>query len=90
MDIYHSDLAAGLRTNLCSIPNSVPISSEKGWNVDELLEMMWDKLDLKRIYTKPKGQQPDYTAPVVLRAGQNTVEDFVRSRSPCIWIEDFC
>lgn len=64
---------------LYRIPNSVPISSEKGWNVDELLEMMWIKLDLKRIYTKPKGQQPDYTAPVVLRSGQNTVEDFCRS-----------
>lgn len=40
---------------LYRIPNSVPISSEKGWNIDELLEMMWEKLDLKRIYTKPKG-----------------------------------
>lgn len=50
--------------------------------------MMWTKLDLKRIYTKPKGQQPDYTAPVVLRAGQNTVEDFVRSpRSPLSGLE---
>ncbi|TGZ82562.1 developmentally regulated GTP-binding protein 1 [Ascodesmis nigricans] len=64
---------------LYRIPNSVPISSEKGWNVDELLEMMWEKLDLKRIYTKPKGQQPDYTAPVVLRAGTCTVEDFCRA-----------
>ncbi|KAI5793931.1 P-loop containing nucleoside triphosphate hydrolase protein [Peziza echinospora] len=59
--------------------NSVPISSEKGWNVDELLEMMWSKLDLKRIYTKPKGKSPDYSSPVVLRASQCTVEDFCRS-----------
>ena len=27
-------------------------------------------------YTKPKGQLPDYTAPVVLANGKNTVEDF--------------
>lgn len=64
---------------LYRIPNSVPISSEKGWNVDELLEMMWEKLNLKRIYTKPKGQSPDYTSPVVLRSGACTVEDFCRS-----------
>ena len=27
-------------------------------------------------YTKPKGQLPDYTAPVVLKGGRNSVEDF--------------
>lgn len=62
---------------LYRIPNAVPISSEHGWNIDELLEMMWEKLNLRRIYTKPKGRAPDYTAPVVLRASGCTVEDFV-------------
>lgn len=38
---------------------------------------MWEKLNLKRVYTKPKGRQPDYSAPVVLRANRCTVEDFV-------------
>lgn len=59
------------------IPNAVPISSEHGWNVDELMEAMWDKLNLVRVYTKPKGKQPDYTQPVVLRSSRCTVEDFV-------------
>lgn len=27
-------------------------------------------------YTKPKGQLPDYSAPVVLTRGKTTVEDF--------------
>ena len=27
-------------------------------------------------YTKPKGQLPDYEAPVVLKASQTSVEDF--------------
>lgn len=62
---------------LYRIPNACPISSEHGWNVDELLEMMWDKLNLRRVYTKPKGRAPDYSAPVVLRASGSTVEDFV-------------
>lgn len=67
---------------LYRIPNACPISSEHGWNVDELLEQMWDKLNLRRIYTKPKGKAPDYTAPVVLRRNACTVEDFVRSIPP--------
>jgi ribosome-interacting GTPase 1 len=62
---------------LYRIPNSVPISSEHGWNVDELLELMWDRLNLVRVYTKPKGRLPDYDSPVVLRSNRCTVEDFV-------------
>lgn len=65
---------------LYRIPNACPISSEHGWNIDELLEQMWEKLNLVRVYTKPKGKMPDYTAPVVLRSTACTVEDFV-SRS---------
>ncbi|KAK9248174.1 P-loop containing nucleoside triphosphate hydrolase protein [Lipomyces tetrasporus] len=61
---------------LYRIPNAVPISSEHGWNVDELLEMMWEKLNLVRVYTKPKGQPPDYEQPIVLRQGHCTVEHF--------------
>jgi uncharacterized protein len=75
---------------LYRIPNACPISAEHGWNVDELLEQMWEKLNLRRIYTKPKGKQPDYTAPVVLRSSACTVEDFVstsgsstNSPAPC-------
>ncbi|KAH9828855.1 Ribosome-interacting GTPase 1 [Teratosphaeria destructans] len=64
---------------LYRIPNACPISSEHGWNVDELMEQMWEKLRLKRIYTKPKGKLPDYTAPVVLKNGRDTVEDFCNS-----------
>ena len=62
---------------LYRIPNACPISSEHGWNVDELLELMWEKLNLRRVYTKPKGRMPDYSAPVVLRSNACTVEDFV-------------
>lgn len=64
---------------LYRIPNACPISAEHGWNVDELLEQMWEKLILRRIYTKPKGKSPDYSQPVVLRKNACTVEDFVSS-----------
>lgn len=65
---------------LYRIPHAVPISSEHGWNLDELMEAMWEKLALRRVYTKPKGKAPDYSAPVVLRANKSTVEDFVSTR----------
>jgi len=58
------------------VQHCVPISAHHKWNFDDLLEMMWQYLALVRIYTKPKGQLPDYDAPIVLKAGQTTVEDF--------------
>lgn len=70
---------------LYRIPNACPISSEHGWNVDELLEQMWDKLNLRRVYTKPKGKMPDYSAPVVLRSTACTVEDFVSLVRRVMW-----
>jgi len=65
---------------LYRIPNACPISAEHGWNVDELLEQMWEKLNLVRVYTRPKGKLPDYSAPVVLRSNACTVEDFVSTK----------
>ncbi|KAF9646764.1 P-loop containing nucleoside triphosphate hydrolase protein [Thelephora ganbajun] len=61
---------------LYKIPHSVPISSKEWLNVDELIERMWHDLDLVRVYTKPRGAAPDYSAPVVLRQGKCTVQDF--------------
>jgi len=58
------------------IPHTVPISADLKWNMDELLETMWEYLNLTRIFTKPKGQLPDYSAPVVLHTERRSVEDF--------------
>ncbi|KAK2100633.1 GTP-binding protein [Saguinus oedipus] len=58
------------------VPHCVPLSAHHGWNLDDLLEKIWDYLKLVRIYTKPKGQLPDYTSPVVLPYSRTTVEDF--------------
>jgi hypothetical protein len=35
-------------------------------NFDRLLAKMWEEMGLVRVYTKPQGQQPDFTDPVVL------------------------
>jgi small GTP-binding protein len=61
---------------LDQIPNYVLVSAHKLWNLDELLERIWEKMDLLRIYTKPKGQVPDYEAPVILPRTKSKVEDF--------------
>lgn len=61
------------------IPHAVPVSAHHEWNFDDLLEKSWEYLNLLRIYTKPKGQLPDYNAPVVLRRSHARVEDFCNS-----------
>ncbi|KAJ1454587.1 P-loop containing nucleoside triphosphate hydrolase protein [Pelagophyceae sp. CCMP2097] len=58
------------------MPNYVPISSLDGWNIDELMEAIWEKCNMLRVYTKPRGQIPDYDEPVVLHANGPTVEQF--------------
>lgn len=73
---------------LTKIPNAVPISSGNGWNLDDLLEVMWSKLKLVRVYTKPKGKLPDFNEPVVLRSDRCTVEDFCNSIHKSL-VEDF-
>lgn len=44
-----------------------------------LCPKMWEALDLVRVYTKPRGQAPDYSSPVVLKRGKSTIEDFCNS-----------
>jgi len=61
---------------LDKIPHYVPISAHLEWNLDDLIERIWEYLDLIRVYTKPKGQIPDYNAPVVLPRTKSTIEDF--------------
>jgi ribosome-interacting GTPase 1 len=58
------------------VPHYVPISAKDEWNFDELMEKIWEYLDLIRIYTKPKGQIPDYDAPVIIPRGFSTIEGF--------------
>ena len=61
---------------LYRIPDSIPISSNNKWNLDGLLEYTWEKLNLVRVYTKPKGRIPDFEEPVVLRNDRRSVKDF--------------
>lgn len=53
--------------------DSVVISCGLHLNMDYLLEQIWEKLSLIRVYTKKRGQPPDFTEPLILRSGA-TVE----------------
>ena len=61
---------------LSRVPHYVPIAASQEWNFDELLEQVWQYLNMRRVYTKPKGQIPDYDSPVVVPADRSTVEEF--------------
>lgn len=52
----------------------IVFSAEEGENLEELKELMFEKLDLIRVYMKEKGEEADRDDPLILRAG-NTVED---------------
>jgi len=63
---------------VAQLPHQVPISGRDEWNLDELLERIFEYVNLTRVYTKPKGQIPDYSQPVVIKRGVTpTVEAFV-------------
>ena len=38
-------------------------------NLDYLLDRVWSKLSLLRIYTKKPGRAPDFSDPIILRNG---------------------
>merc|ERR1719215_383310 len=63
-------------TLLDKVPHYVPISAKDEWNFDELLEKVWQYAKMLRIYTKPRGLLPDYSAPVILHDQTPTIEDF--------------
>lgn len=74
----------------------IPISIGAGRNVERMKQAVFDKLGIIRVYSKPPGKEPDFTAPFVLKEG-STVEafaekvhrDFVENlRSARIWGTD--
>jgi len=61
---------------IAEVQHHVPVCAHHQWNLDGLADMIWKYMALLRIYTKPKGQIPDYTAPVILPEDRNTIEEF--------------
>jgi ribosome-interacting GTPase 1 len=55
--------------HLARKPNSVVISCGMKLNLDYLLEMPWEYLAITCIYTKKRGQRPDFTDAIILQKG---------------------
>ncbi|KAK2194496.1 bifunctional OBG-type guanine nucleotide-binding (G) domain/GTP binding domain/Beta-grasp domain superfamily/TGS/Developmentally regulated GTP-binding protein/Small GTP-binding protein domain/GTP1-OBG [Babesia duncani] len=65
--------------DIASRPNTVVISSNLGWNIELLKERIWDNLQLIRIYTRNKGEAPQFDEPIILtpQRGDNRVASAV-------------
>ncbi|XP_064405718.1 developmentally-regulated GTP-binding protein 2-like [Halichondria panicea] len=50
-------------------PDSIVISCEMELNLDILLSRVWDYLSLIRVYTKKRGEPPDFKDGLILRKG---------------------
>jgi small GTP-binding protein len=53
----------------------IPISATTGRNLKRLQRAVFEQLQVIRVYSKPPGKEPNYTAPFVMKRG-GTVEDF--------------
>jgi small GTP-binding protein len=52
----------------------VQVSSLEGEGIEELKKMIWDKLDLMRIYMKRVGKQPDMNKPLIVKKGSTVLD----------------
>jgi len=53
----------------------LPVSATTGRNLERLKQAVFERLDIIRVYSKPPGKEPDFSAPFVMKKG-GTVEDF--------------
>jgi small GTP-binding protein len=58
--------------------HGVMLSCSLRLNVDEVLERMWRSLRLVRVYTKKRGEPPDFERPLILRSTHARVVDACR------------
>lgn len=57
---------------------SVVVSCQQNWNLDTLLERLWDEMELARVYTKKRGEFPDFSDPLVLTPQRGTPDALCR------------
>jgi ribosome-interacting GTPase 1 len=55
-------------------PHTVVISCELNLNLDYLIDVLWQELDLRRVYTKRRGEAPDFSGPVIIRRGGTVLD----------------
>jgi ribosome-interacting GTPase 1 len=55
----------------------VPISADTDRNLEELKDIIFERLELKRIYMKPRGEKADMEEPMIVRK-HSTIGDIAR------------
>ncbi|KAJ3114613.1 Developmentally-regulated GTP-binding protein 2 [Phlyctochytrium bullatum] len=55
-------------------PYTVVVSCESDLNLDYLIEYMWKNLSLIRVYTKKRGEYPDFEGGLILRSGSTVLD----------------
>ena len=53
----------------------LPISATTGHHVEQMKQAVFEQLDVVRVFAKPPGKEPDYSAPFILKRG-GTVGEF--------------
>jgi small GTP-binding protein len=53
----------------------IPVSASTGRNLEEFKRVVFECLDVIRVYSKAPGREPDYNAPFILKKG-STIDDF--------------
>ncbi len=79
VDLVNEQYIVAVRKQLGS--DFVPISAEKGLNIDLLADRIWETLDFIRIYLKRPDGDPDFEKPLVLPAG-STLRDVCKKIHP--------
>ena len=54
---------------------SIPVSATTGRNLEQLKKMLFERLEIIRVYSKAPGKEPDFKEPFILKKG-DTIEDF--------------
>ena len=52
----------------------VPVSAEKGINLEELKNQIYNALDIVRVYTRAPGKEANYNEPLAMKKGSNVVD----------------
>ena len=79
VDLVNEQYLAAVRKQVGT--DFVPISAEKGLNIDLLTERIWETLDFIRIYLKRPDGDPDFEKPLILPEG-STLRDVCKKISP--------
>jgi ribosome-interacting GTPase 1 len=53
----------------------LPVSATTGRNLERLRRVVFERLEIIRVYSKAPGREPDLSAPFILKQG-STVEEF--------------